>query len=248
MIFDTKEVLPEDKFHAYKSHYTVSVEVAKRMAKRKIEDLPKPEYQEGSVVDKQEKINDIVPLIKEKKIKESKESKKSKKSIQKSIADFFSSTKPAEKAREQGSFRRAIVDLTTEDKGWVHDHKSIPSPRRFRFSFSDDMKQRIGNGQWLSDEEMHGAMGLIRRQFPAIGGLDDTVVLKTCDIMDKAEQCDNIYIVHEADEHWVCARYTCKRNIFLIYDSMEGTIVHRSTREQLEKVGYCGTESSMQSM
>ena len=117
-----------------------------------------------------------------------------------------------------------------------------------RFSFSDDMRSRILNGQWLSDEEMSGAMGLIKRQFPKIGGLENTLVLKHSQIVTKAQRCDNIYIVHEADAHWVCARYTCRRNVFMIYDSMQGTIVNRTTREQLEKVGYCGAEFSMQSM
>jgi hypothetical protein len=117
-----------------------------------------------------------------------------------------------------------------------------------RFSFSDDMRSRILNGQWLSGEEMSGAMSLIKRQFPKIGGLENTLVLKHAQIVTKAQQCDNIYIVHEADAHWVCAKYTCRRNVFMIFDSMQGTIVNRNTRGQLEKVGYCGAEFSMQSM
>jgi hypothetical protein len=60
--------------------------------------------------------------------------------------------------------------------------------------------------------------------------------------------CENIYIIHEAGVHWVCAKYTCRRNAFMIFDSMQGTIVNRSTMEQLEKVGYCDAEFSMQSM
>ena len=67
-------------------------------------------------------------------------------------------------------------------------------------------------------------------------------------LVQKALQCDNIYIVCESNAHWICAKYTCQRNVFLVYDSMQGTVVSRNVQMQLEKVGRCGAEFSMQSM
>jgi hypothetical protein len=261
LIFGTEKLLAMDKLQAYKPRYTVSVEVAKKRARHVVKELPELEYVEGAAGDnisKDKNTGNCIGLGADKSESESNckgkgkvkvaKGKKTLAKMQKSISGFFAGTKPVSEPRADAGHKQTIVDLTIEDSGWEHDHNIVPCIRQFRLSFSDRMRQRIANRQWLSDEEMSGAMGLLRRQFPKIGGLENTLVLMHSPLVQKALQCDNIYIVCESNAHWVCAKYTCRRNVFMLYDSLQGTVVSRNVQMQLEKVGRCGAEFSMQSM
>ena len=223
IIFGRKELLPEGKLQAFKPRSMVRVEVARRKREDEMKDLIDFPLLETTKAD----IGNI-PKVKDVE-KEKKEKKKvvCDTGVKKSISTFFQARKAIEKAQVQSPIQQAIIDLTTVDNRWKHDHDFRPSVRMIRFSFSEDMRSRILSGQWLSDEETSGAIALIKRQFPQIGGLENTLVLKHTEIVTKAQRCDNIYIVHEADAHWVCAKYTCRRNVFTIYDSMQGTIVNQ---------------------
>ena len=255
LIFGSEKLLANDKLQAYKPRYTVSVEVAKRRAKEVVEELPVLQYPEGAIEDNISKDKSIA-IVKDigmdmgkgkSKGKLAKE-KKTPTRVHKDISSYFPATKQLDQPRAEAYNKQTIVDLTTEHSGWKHDHNIVPCTRLFRFSFSDGMRERIARRRWLSDEEINGAMGLLRRQFPKIGGLENTLVLMHSPLVQKASQCDNVYIVCESNAHWVCAKYTCRRNVFLIYDSMQGTIVSRNVQEQLEKVGHCGAEFRMKSM
>ena len=249
LIFGSEELLPKEKLKVYERRYTVSAEVVNRRKHAVVEELPELQYVEKAAENKvnenlgqyevaKKKCHDEMP----------KKNRKSDNENCKAIASYFPSKKSVDEPRLEVMNRQAIVDLTIEDNPWEHDHDIVPCKRLFRFSFSHHMRLRIVNRQWLSDEEIYGAMGLLRRQFPKMGGLENTLVLMHSPLVPKASQCNNVYIVCESNMHWVCARYTCRRNVFLVYDSMQGTIVSRNVQEQLAKVGRCGAEFSIQSM
>jgi hypothetical protein len=130
-----------------------------------------------------------------------------------------------------------VVDLTISIDENLHDHSTIPKLIQFPFIYTGNMRERILTGQWLTDEEMLAVLSLMRERFTSIGGLENTIVLSNLLSKSRAVHCKNIYIVHDSGSHWITAKYTCRRNVFDIYDSMQGIVVSKSVQLQLKNMG-----------
>ena len=130
-----------------------------------------------------------------------------------------------------------MVDLTEDLCTEEHDHNMFPSIVGLAYSLTEDSRRKIIEGKWLTDIEVNGSLSILRNQYPTIGGFENTIILSNTIPREMAIYCNNIYIVHDSGNHWVCARYTCKRRMFEIYDSLKRLFVSKSVMEQLKKLG-----------
>lgn len=71
---------------------------------------------------------------------------------------------------------------------------------------------------WLTDEDMLDAMTLIRKAYPSLGGLQDTVFGATWDF-SRPKATPWVQIVHNGKNHWVVA-YSKQGRTVSLFDSM----------------------------
>jgi hypothetical protein len=77
----------------------------------------------------------------------------------------------------------------------------------------------IRSGQWLRDDEMDHAQGLLHRQYPHVGGLQTVLVFEaTINIGTPVSQCVQLLLI--GNNHWVCcSNLGCKPNQIQVFDS-----------------------------
>ena len=224
-IFGSKQILASDKLNAYcEKKSTVSVLIEKKQNMKYEKDL--------------ESLKKLWPMDESESYIESTNGTRTQTTAlatnnERSIVAYFK----AEKIFDQAKAKNVIVDLTEDVCAEEHDHNMCPSIVGLKYSHSEDSRRRIIDGKWLTDIEVNGALSILRNQHPTIGGFENTIVLSNSIPREMAIYCINIYIVHDSGNHWVCARYTCKRRIFEIYDSLQKLCVSRAVMEQLKKVG-----------
>ena len=87
--------------------------------------------------------------------------------------------------------------------------KSFSNKRR-NLLFSLEENATILNKQMLTDESVNIARNILKKQFPKIAGLQDTVIGKTqaFGIIRKEEKY--IQILHARSFHWICVANTQK--------------------------------------
>jgi hypothetical protein len=225
LIFGSKQILGSDKLDAYCERKSVASVMIER--NRNKEDEKDLEYLKKlwPMVDSElniESINDrnnqIIALAS---------------NCQRPMVPYFKTAKKFDRART----KNVIVDLTEDPCKEEHDHNVFPSIVRLAYSLTEDSRRNIIEGKWLTDIEVNGALCILRNQYPTVGGFENTIILSNTIPREMAIYCNNIYIVHDSGNHWVCARYTCKRRMFEIYDSLKKLSVSKNVMEQLKKLG-----------
>lgn len=90
-------------------------------------------------------------------------------------------------------------------------------------------KNQLYGGQLLDDIHIGAAQTLIKKQYPEIGGLQNTL-LQNSKNLQPFQGPNNLQIVHMADiNHWiVISTMGCKRDEIEIYDSLQITLTLKS--------------------
>ena len=80
-------------------------------------------------------------------------------------------------------------------------------------------REMLCNNDWLTDLDMNSVQTLLKKQFPQIGGLQNTAVLQSSRIMQSfPDGCGSLQIVHINNKHWVVAStLNCHKSDVSIY-------------------------------
>ena len=95
----------------------------------------------------------------------------------------------------------------------------------------------------LTDESINIAQNTLKKQFPKIAGLQDTVVGKTqaFDIIGNEEK--SIEVLHAGSFHWICVANTQKNktdnSYCQIYDNLTNRSVPLDVTKQIATLSYC---------
>ena len=92
-------------------------------------------------------------------------------------------------------------------KGWVQLDRTV---------LSQTEKDQLCNGEWLTDSHVNYAHVLLKKQFPHIDGLKNTLL-----IQKKQEIKRDVQIVHTQGNHWIVASsLRCSESEIEIFDSL----------------------------
>lgn len=87
-------------------------------------------------------------------------------------------------------------------------------------------KNQVRDGRWLNDMHINYAQSLLKKQFPHIDGLKDTLLLHKK--QEKMKQ--GVQIIHARGNHWIVASNLRGSNCEIqIFDSLY-TSVHKDTQ------------------
>lgn len=87
-------------------------------------------------------------------------------------------------------------------------------------------REMLCNNDWLTDLHMNSVQVLLKKQFPQIGGLQNTAVLQSSRIMQSfPDGCGSLQIVHINNNHWVVAStLNCHKSDISVYDSLNSSV------------------------
>ena len=88
--------------------------------------------------------------------------------------------------------------------------KSFSNKRR-NLLFSLEEKATILNKQMLTDESINIAQNILKKQFPKIAVLQDTVIGKTQAFDIIRNEGNYIQILHAGSFHWICCCQHAKK-------------------------------------
>ena len=82
------------------------------------------------------------------------------------------------------------------------------------------------NNHWLTDLHMNSVQFLLKKQFPQIGGLQNTAVLQSNRITQPfSTDHGSLQIVHISNNHWVVvSTLNCHKADISIYDSLNSSV------------------------
>ena len=121
-----------------------------------------------------------------------------------------------------------------------------PPKMKRKLIFSEQELQRIKSREMLSDESINLAQQHLKNQFPALGGLVDTSLIKyhTKDIT-KGPSSKYAQIVNLGNKHWVCVSSSADQSSHTIYDSLVGASIPDELKWFIAKFANC-QESRLQ--
>ena len=89
-------------------------------------------------------------------------------------------------------------------------------------------KEALVNGKWLSDKHVNAANKLLQSQYPTINGLQDTVVLAAASKYRSGAK-HFVQIMNISQSHWICAsNILTPPGVVEVYDSMPSYSAHSS--------------------
>lgn len=89
-------------------------------------------------------------------------------------------------------------------------------------------REALVNGKWLSDKHVNAANKLLQSQYPTINGLQDTVVLAAASKYRSGAK-NFVQIMNIAQSHWICAsNILTPPGVVEVYDSMPSYSAHSS--------------------
>ena len=91
------------------------------------------------------------------------------------------------------------------------------------------MRKELRNGEQLTDEHINMAQGLLKEQFPFIGGFQNCLLSQTCGFTPQEQESIQIHFV--ARNHW-CVSSSIGKEI-TVYDSKLGNTFCSSFTHQL---------------
>ena len=108
------------------------------------------------------------------------------------------------------------VNEPNEEKIWIEDPPLMRSEKNI-----------LLEGKWLNTSIISAASKLLKKQFPKVTGLLDTLALQTC-------QSECVQIIHVNRSHWITVSSRgCAPGIFNLYDSMQ---CYKVTQDTIFKV------------
>ena len=95
-------------------------------------------------------------------------------------------------------------------------------------SLTDQDRETLVNGEWLSDKHVNAANKLLQLQYPTINGLQDPVVLAdACKYRSGARNF--VQIINISQSHWICAsNVLTPPGVVEVYNSMPSYSAHSS--------------------
>ena len=88
-------------------------------------------------------------------------------------------------------------------------------------------KEALVNGKWLSDKHINAANKLLQSQYPTVNGLQDTIVAASSKYHSGAKNF--VQIMNISQNHWICAsNILTPPGVVEVYDSMPLYSAHSS--------------------
>lgn len=101
---------------------------------------------------------------------------------------------------------------------------------------------------WLTSDHMLWACNILKKQFPNVNGLENTLVLEHLQIKSLAVQRKNFYIIFNGSNHWVAAATYCYSNYWYIYDSLNTITSNISMHVKKQLTQISGRERKFRSV
>ena len=100
---------------------------------------------------------------------------------------------------------------------------------------SDENLRTLQKGEWLNTELVNAGQSLLRKHFPKVCGLQDTMMSKTLSFVHI--EGEFVQILHCNNNHSICATtIACKPNVVKIYDSMRAGDAAMEVKESVATI------------
>ena len=132
-------------------------------------------------------------------------------------------------------------DDETAIRKYVEAHR--PVKKRRTMLFFDDEKKIIEGNEMLTDESINLAMSLIHEQFPQIGSLTDSSIVKCQHFDIVSHENGYIQILHAGSMHWICvAKMTSGKSsneVHYVFDSLFLQKIQQDMIHQTAAHSFC---------
>lgn len=125
------------------------------------------------------------------------------------------------------------MDLTAQSdppckptKYWLED-----------LQLTQEDKQVVSKGKWLTDSVITAAQKLMKRKYPHIGGLQNTVLAETLSF--DVQRGQFVQVLNVSRSHWITvSNIGCKPAAIAVYDSMPSGYIPRRTKDVIASIVF----------